>query len=218
MARWLVIKKGLRFNRFLDERMFLVVASGLLLGALFHHQVIHLKSATSYLFAYITFVMALGCSLQDFRNALKSPGLMLTILGLLHVVLPILAFILIKLFLPAQPGLQAGIILGTATPIGVASVIWVGISGGNIALALTAVVADTLLSPLVVPGILLLTMGKTVHFDILQLMIGLTWMVVVPTIIGIIVHDLSKGQINREWRFFNGPSTKVLLALVIAIN
>ena len=218
MVRWLVIKKGLRFNRFLDERMFLVVASGLLLGALFHNQVVLLKPATSYIFAYITFVMALGCCSQDFRNALKSPGLMLIILGLLHIVLPILAFILIKLFLPAQPQLQAGIILGTATPIGVASVIWVGISDGNIALALTSVVADTLLSPLVVPGILLITMGQTVHFDILQLMIGLTWMVVIPTILGIIVHDLSQGQVNREWRFFNGPATKVLLALVIAIN
>ncbi len=218
MANWFVVKKGLRLNQFMEERMILVVGSGLLLGAIFHNQLTFLKPATSYIFAYITFVMALGCSSKDFRNVLKSPSLLLTILGLLHIVLPLVAFILARIFLPEQPQLQAGIILGTATPIGVASVIWVGISGGNIALALTAVVADTILSPLVVPSILLITMGKTVHFNIQQLIIGLIWMIVIPTIIGMIVHDLSKGKISREWRFFNGPATKFLLALVIATN
>jgi bile acid:Na+ symporter, BASS family len=218
LTTWTIIKKGLQFNQAMEKRMILVVASGLFLGALFHNPVAHFKPATSYMFAYLTFVMALGCSINDFRNAVKSPGLMLTILGLLHIVLPVLAFILIKLFLPTGAAIQAGIILGTAVPIGVSSVIWVAISGGNVALALTTVVVDTILSPLIVPGILLIIMGRTIHFDIQQLMLGLMLMVVVPTFAGIIVHDLSRGQVGRKWRFINGPVTKILLAAVVAIN
>lgn len=218
MAHWLIIKEGLRLNHFLEERMFLVVASGLLLGAVFHNQVVFLKPAIPYMFAYITFVMALGCNSADFKNALKSPGLTLAMLSLLHIVMPIIALALTKSFLPGEPLLQAGIILGTAVPIGVSSIIWVGLAGGNVALALTTVIADTILSPLVTPATLLLTIGRLVHFNLAQLMTGLCWMIVVPTIIGMLVHDFSKGQVNRGWRFFNGPATKILMALVIATN
>lgn len=217
MTKPMVIKKGLRLNQFLEERMFLVVASGLILGAVFHKQMILLKPAIPYMFAYITLVMALGCSTRDFKNALKSPALILWMLSLLHIVMPVLAVLLARFFLQ-EPLLQAGLIIGTATPIGVSSVIWVGISGGNIALALTTVIADTILSPVIVPLILLLTMGQTVHFNLPQLMIGLTWMIVIPTIIGMIGHDLSNGNASRAWRFFNGPATKILMAMVIATN
>ncbi len=218
MKPWMMMKQGIRFNRLLEKRMILVVGSGLLAGALFHRQLVILKPLVPYLFFYMTFAVAVNCSSHDFKKALRTPGSLLAILALLHIVLPLLATVLARTFLPGAALLQAGVILGTAVPIGVASSIWISIAGGNTALGLTAVVADTILSPLVVPAIMLLAVGQSVRFDVPQLMIGLAWMIVLPTIIGMLLHDASGGRFHRSYKFIIGPTTKIMLAIVVSIN
>jgi BASS family bile acid:Na+ symporter len=218
MKPWIMVRKGIRLNRFLEQRMMLMVLTGLAVGAVFHDQMVHLKTAVQYIFAYMTFAMAVNCSSNDFKKALKSPGHLLSILGLLHVALPLLATVLAKLFLPGEPLFQAGIVLITAAPIGVASSIWISLSGGDTALSLTAVTADTILSPLIVPLVMLLSMGQSVQFDVPQLMTGLALMVVLPTVLGMICHDLTKGEINRKIKFITGPTTKISLFLIVGIN
>lgn len=198
--------------------MILVVGSGIVLGAIFNNFFILLKSWVPYLFAYITIAVTLNCSFRDFKKVFKAPGLLLTILGLLHLLLPLAATILARIFLPGQPLLQAGIILITAAPIGVASTMWTSIARGNVPLALTTVIADTILSPLVVPLIMIVTIGQKVQFDIPSLMWGLAWMIVIPTIIGMALHDLTKGTISRNWKFVTAPTSKILLAVIIAVN
>lgn len=218
MKTWIWVRKGINLNRHLEERMILVVGSGILLGAVFHHYFIFFKPFVPYVFAYMTFAVSIGSSSRDFINALRQPGLYLIIFTCLHLILPGMATILSKLFLPVNPQLQAGIILGTAIPIGVASTIWVNISKGDTAVSLTSVIADTLVSPFVVPLIILFTVGEAVHFDVAQLIIGLLGMIVVPTIVGVALHDMTQGRIKRKLSFITGPSTKILLALVIATN
>ena len=218
MKPWIIMRKGIYFNRHLEKQMILVVGSGILLGAIFHRNFIHLKPWIPYIFAYMTFAISLGSSSRDFVNAVRKPGIYLYIFSCLHIILPGIATILSRIFFPDNPQLQAGIILGTAIPIGVASSIWVSISKGNTAMSLTSVVADTILSPFVVPLIVLVTVGQSIKFDILQLMFGLTGMIVIPTIIGVALHDFTQGRIKRKVGFITGPTTKILLAAVIATN
>lgn len=218
MKPWIIMRKGIKINQLFEKRMILVVGSGILLGALFNDFFISIRSYIPYIFAYITFAVTINCSFNDFKKVFQAPSLLLAILGLLHLLLPLVATILARVFLPGQPLLQAGIILMTAAPIGVASTMWTSISRGNVPLALTAVVADTILSPLVVPLIMLVTIGHKVQFNVPSLMLGLAWMIVIPTIIGMACHDLTKGQISRKWKFITGPTSKLLLAVVIAVN
>jgi predicted Na+-dependent transporter len=218
MKPWIMIRKGLKLNQLFERRMIIVVGSGIICGALFNNILISIKSWVPYIFSYITFAVTINCSFKDFKKVFKAPGLLLAILGLLHLLLPLLATNLGRIFLPNQPLLQAGIILVTAAPIGVASAMWTSISKGNVPLALTTVVVDTILSPLVLPLIMLLTIGRKVQFDIPSLMFGLAWMIVIPTIIGMTCHDLTKGKISRDWKFITGPTSKILLAVVIAVN
>jgi BASS family bile acid:Na+ symporter len=218
MKPWIMMRKGIRFNKYLEDRMILVVGSGILLGAVFHRYFIHIKPLVPYLFAYITFAVTLGCSSRQFKAALKSPGYLLLILGMLHIVLPLLATGISYLFLPNQPLLQGGIILVTASPIGIASTMWTSIAGGDVALALTVLIIDTVISPLVNPGIMAITVGKQIPFDVGQLMLGLALMIVLPTFLGMLLHDCTKGTIGKKYKFITGPSTKILLSLVIATN
>ncbi len=218
MKPWIMVRKGIRLNKFLEGRMLWIVGTAYTCGAIFHTQLSVLKPIVPYLFFYMTFVVALNCSTKDFRNSIKAPGPILTILGMLHIVLPILATVLAKLFLPGQPLLQAGIVLGTAAPIGVASSIWISMSGGNNALGLTSVIADTILSPFIVPSVMLVAIGQSVKFDVISLIVGLAWMVVLPTILGMLLNDLTKGQIYRKVKFVTAPSSKFFLMVVISIN
>lgn len=218
MKAWLIMRKGIYLNRFLEKRMIMVVGSGIILGAIFHNTIIALKPVVSFIFAYMTLAIALGSSSRDFLNALRRPWLYGAILAGLHLLLPLIALTLSRFFLSHAPFLQAGIILGTAIPIGVASTIWVNIARGNAALSLSAVILDTILSPLIVPAVILFTIGTAVEFDALSLVSGLTLMVVVPTIIGVLLNDLTKGTLKRKIGYITGPSTKILLALVIATN
>ncbi len=218
MKPWIIMRKGIRLNRLLEERMIFVVGSGIILGALLHDQIIAFKPFVPYAFAYMTLSIALGSSYRDFIKAFRQPGLYMVIFFCLHVFLPTLATIITGIFLPNYPELRAGVILGTAIPIGVASTIWVNISKGNPAISLTAVILNTVLSPLIVPLVILVTVGTSVHFDVKDLMHGLLLMIVIPTVIGVTLHDLTGGQIKRKVSFFTGPSTKILLAMVIATN
>lgn len=218
MKPWIIMRKGIRLNQLLEKRMILVVGSGIICGALFNNFFISIKSWVPFLFAYITFAITINCSFRDFKDVFKTPGSLLTILGLLHIFLPLIATVLARIFLPGQPLLQAGIILITAAPIGVASTMWTSIARGRVPLALTAVIADTILSPLVVPLIMLVTIGHKVQFNVPSLMWGLAWMAVVPTILGMAVHDLTKGKASRNWKFITNPSSKICLAIIIAVN
>ena len=218
MKTWILVRKGIRFNQLLEASMIIVIGIGLTMGAVFHNYLIELKSWVTYIFAYMTFATAVGCSSKDFLNAFRKPGLMLLNIGLLHLIIPIIAFLLSLLFLGSNSTLRAGIILGTTVPIGVAATIWTGIAGGNIPFALTTVILDTILSPIIVPLIMLITIGKSVQFDAWQLMLGLVWMIVLPTFAGVIVHDLTQGKFQRQWGFIAEPSTKIFLALVVSIN
>lgn len=218
MKPWIIMRKGIKLNQLFEKRMILVVGSGIILGAVFNEFFISIKSWVPYIFAYITFAVTINCSFSDVKKVFKTPGLLLSILGLLHIFLPVVATVLARIFLPGQPLLQAGIILMTAAPIGVASTMWTSISHGNVPLALTSVVVDTVFSPVVVPLIMLVTIGHKVQFDVPSLMKGLAWMVVIPTVVGMACHDLTKGKVSRDWKFITGPTSKLLLAVVIAVN
>jgi len=109
-------------------------------------------------------------------------------------------------------------VLTAAIPIGVTSVVWTGLARGDVALALTALTIDTLLSPLVLPGVLTLFAGAEVEFDANRLMVDLLWMVVAPTVLGIWLHERTDGRIADRVQGWAGPAAKLALGAVLAIN
>ena len=66
-----------------------------------------------------------------------------------------------------------GLVLGMIIPTGITSVIWVSIYKGNMAITLSIILIDTLLSPLIVPFTLSLFVGQKVEMDIISIMNGL---------------------------------------------
>lgn len=204
-------------NQFLEQHMFIVIFGGLFLGLLLPG-LDAWKPAAPVLFGYMTLVTALNISWRGVLGVVKMPGPVLWILLLLHGVIPFGSLVMSSSVFGHASQFTVGMVLAVLIPIGVTSVIWTGLAGGETPLALTAVTVDSLISPFLVPASVLLFLGHAVNFDSKSLMIGLFWMIVLPTLVGISLHDFSKGTIGPKWAFINGPLSKISLSLVVAIN
>lgn len=209
---------GLGFSAFFDQYLFFIVPVSLILGFLFAGRLQGLVHAVPYLFAYLTFVMALGCSPRQVKEALRMPGAIAIGLLVAHVVAPPAAYALGAMLFGAGSPYVIGLVLFAVIPLGVSSVIWVGLSGGHMALTLSLIVLDSALSPFVVPAEIGLFFGADIHVDHLGMMKDLAIIVVVPTIIGVGVNALTRGRAKEAWGPVALPLSKVCFFLVVLIN
>jgi predicted Na+-dependent transporter len=83
---------------------------------------------------------------------------------------------------------------------------------------LAIILLDTMAAPLVVPGAMSLFLGTKVSLDMTGMAVSLILMVVLPTIIGILVNETSRGQIPSVVSPYLNPLAKVCIVLVIAAN
>ncbi len=63
------------------------------------------------------------------------------------LVMLVIAFLLGHFFFARDFYTQLGFLIGATVPVGVASIIWTSVTGGNTALALATVTLDTILTP-----------------------------------------------------------------------
>jgi predicted Na+-dependent transporter len=210
-------KALLAFNRYIEHRMFLVVLVGMSTGWAFTGMA-DWKPAVPFLFGYMTLVTALNISWHEIAGVVRYPVPTVTTWGLLHIGMPLVSLSLASLFLGSRSLFFIGSVLVMMIPVGVLSVIWTGISRGEPPLALTVVALDSLLSPLVLPASLVVFLGQSVEFDARSLMVGLLWMIVLPTLVGITLHDFTGGRLGPDLAPINGPLSKICLILVVAVN
>ena len=209
---------GLRFNDWFEKYMFIVIPVSLILGFLFYPVLSAGVDLVPYLFAYLTFVMALGCSARQIRDALRQPLAMATTFALAHVAAPLAGYGAGALLFGADSPYTVGLVLFAAIPLGVSSVIWIGLSGGNVSFALAMIVLDSIVSPFVVPFIVDLFFGAHIEFDVVSVMSDLAVIVVIPTILGVIVNALTRGRAKPWSAPVALPTSKLAFFGVVMIN
>ena len=182
-----------KITAWLGQHMFYIVLSGLFLGFLIPISDSQTTRTVAIgAFAYMTFVTALGTSLKEFLRVLKKPVVPLWILVLIHLVTPFIAYLTGLLLFSGDHYTQLGYLVGTSTPIGVTSVIWTAIAGGNVTVALVAVTLDTLIIPIILPFFFKVIIGQSLQIDYLQMMFQLLAMITLPSIAGMLIHDYGK--------------------------
>lgn len=211
-------KIGLDVNAVLEKLMFVWLLSAMVIGHILHNVLSPFQGCIIILFACMTFVTALGTTFAEVGYVIRNPGRVVLAFVLLHVVLPVIAFSIGKATLIHQPGYVTGVVLGSAIPVGVTSVMWTGLAKGDLPLALSIVSLDTLLSPIVLPITVHLIVGTTVHFPFWTMFWGLVWMIVIPTLIGIVINEISRGRVKPAVQPIAGPVSKLALLAVVAIN
>ncbi|MDY8047929.1 bile acid:sodium symporter family protein [Paenibacillus sp. S33] len=208
----------LTLNRRLNAAMPLITPISILIGVLIGTPLSEYTELSPWLFAFMTFAGSISMGFKDFVHVIKHPGPLIACLFILHLAMPLLAMMLGHLAFNDDPYTITGLILGAAIPTGISSFVWVNIYKGNTALTLAIILIDTILAPFAVPGIMSLLIGADVQLDTWAMMQSLFWMIVVPSLIGMVLNEWTKGKIKQVWGPRLGPFSKLAMALVVMIN
>ncbi|MCR2804310.1 bile acid:sodium symporter family protein [Paenibacillus soyae] len=209
---------GLRFNHYFEKWMFLIIPGSLVLGFAGADALLPFVEAVPYLFAFVTLTMAIGCGLRELSGVMKKPGIMGLTFVIAHIVSPLAAYGVGTAVFGADSPYVVGLVLFTIIPLGVSTVLWVGMSGGSIPLMLSMVVLDSLLSPLVVPAGIHFFFDTTAQVETGPMILDLIIIIVLPTVIGVALHQWSKGTIQERVKPYTAPVSKLCFVGVVALN
>ena len=95
--------------------------------------------------AFIMFSLGLGLTIEDFSRVIKQPKDFLIGLICQIILLPIVAFLIVKIW-PISPELAIGVIIISVAPGGVTSNILTFLSKGDVALSISLTAIVSLLS------------------------------------------------------------------------
>ncbi|MCM3670409.1 bile acid:sodium symporter family protein [Mesobacillus maritimus] len=205
-------------NNQLEKFMPLITPTSVVIGVIFAEYFIGFSGLIPWIFAFMTFAGSLGSNYSSFKESLKHPLPLLIIFVVLHLFMPVWAWGVGHLTFSGDAEIITGLVLGMAIPTGISSLIWVTIYRGNIPLTLSIILLDTFLSPFIVPFTLSLLIGSKVEMDVLSIMNGLLWMIVLPSIAGMIVNQLTKGKAKTTLSPKLAPFSKMGLGIVVMIN
>lgn len=211
-----------KINGILEKAMPFITPASLILGILLSRQLAGFAFAVSWVFAAMTFIGSLKCSISEFKNVLLHPKPVIAAIVVLHVLMPLFALLTGMLFFKADPYYLAGMVIEFVTPTAILSMIWVSIYGGNLSLTLGIIVLDTFVSPFLVPVILKLLLGAAVEIDSLGIMKDMIWMVAAPAFAAMLVSEIlnrrGKEQFKNDCCTALAPFSKLGIVVVISVN
>ncbi|MGE5554102.1 MAG: bile acid:sodium symporter family protein [Betaproteobacteria bacterium] len=205
-------------NRFLDRWMILATPLAMVAGWRWHDALLPFVPASVWLFALSTLALSFGTSWGDLRRAVSRPLPVLTALALLHLVAPFFSWLAWRGLFPGNPTIGAGLVLAAAIPVGVSSLLWVNLAGGDLPLALTLVAIDTLLSPVILPFVVHLFVGQAVQVAVGSFIGGLLKMVMLPTLAGVMCHDLTGDRLLSRFAPQVQLTAKVTMILAVLLS
>ncbi|AGL88940.1 Na+-dependent transporter, putative [Limosilactobacillus fermentum F-6] len=151
---------------------------------------------TSYLLGIILFGMGLTLTGEDFKRIAKHP--VPVVLGTFahYIIMPGLAYLLVLIF-NLKGATAAGVILVGSCPSGTSSSVMAYLAGGDVALDVSIETLSTLLAPVAIPGLLLLLARSYVTIPAQSLFMSTIEIVLVPIILGVLVHTMFKKQVDK---------------------
>ncbi|WFM82604.1 bile acid:sodium symporter family protein [Streptococcus ruminicola] len=171
---------------------------------------------TSYLLGVILFGMGLTLQTEDFVRISKRP--IPVILGTVahYIIMPSLAWLLCHLF-HLTGATAAGVILVGSCPSGTSSSVMAFLSGGDVALDVSIEILSTLLAPFMLPLLLSILAGQFIAVPAASLFLSTLRIVVVPIILGVLVHTLLGKKINTIIQLMPLISQVAILLIIGAV-
>ena len=168
--------------------------------------------------AFIMFALGLGLTSNDFIRVVKQPKDFFV--GALSqiILLPIIAFCLVKIW-PISPELAIGVMIIAAAPGGVTSNILTSFAKGDVALSISLTAIISLLSVITVPFIIVTSLSLldsnavSQNISLTSMAISMFLIVTVPVILGMLFRRFaSNAAIN-----FESVAKKISIVLFIIV-
>ncbi len=174
---------------------------------------------TSYvntLLGIVMFGMGLTLKPMDFKVVFSRPKDV--IIGCISqfAIMPLLAFLLTKLFnLPAE--LAIGVILVGTCPGGTSSNVMTYLSKGDVALSVGMTAVSTVLAPFLTPLLTYLYAGTKVNVDMMSMFLSIIKVVIVPIAAGFLFNHFFKSITEKAVEVLPLISTTAIVAIVAAV-
>ena len=155
----------------------------------------------NYLLMIIMFGMGLTLKFEDFKLVFIRPKDVIIGCVAQFTIMPLLAFMLCKLF-NLDAALMTGVILVGACPGGTSSNVITYLSKGDVALSVCMTSINTILAPILTPLITYLLLSTTVDVDTYSMFISIINVIIIPIVLGFIIN-----------KFFENFTQKVIKIL-----
>ncbi|MDC2968458.1 bile acid:sodium symporter family protein [Candidatus Pelagibacter sp.] len=172
--------------------------------------------------ALIMLTLGLGLTTSDFTRVIKRPKDFLVGLICQVILLPIIAFVLIKI-LNVQPALALGVMIIAAAPGGVTSNILTKFANGDVALSVSLTAIISLLSILTVPFIVIKSadlldinyLSKEISMSGISIKMFLV--VTLPVVIGMLIRKFAQDFIIKKTALIEKISLTLFMIVFISI-
>ena len=168
--------------------------------------------------AFIMLALGLGLTGADFLRVLKQPRDFFVGAISQIILLPIIAFILIKVW-PISPELAIGVMIISAAPGGVTSNILTSFAKGDVALSISLTAIISLLSVITIPFIVVTSLSllneENLFKDIslISMALNMFFIVTVPVIIGMLFRKFASNTAIR----FESIAKKISAVLFVIV-
>ena len=172
--------------------------------------------------ALIMLTLGVGLTTSDFTRVIKRPKDFLVGLICQVILLPVVAFVLIKI-LNVQPALALGVMIIAAAPGGVTSNILTKFANGDVALSVSLTAIISLLSILTVPFIVIKSadlldinyLSKEISMSGISIKMFLV--VTLPVVIGMLIRKFAQNFIIKRTALIEKISLTLFMIVFISI-
>ena len=174
---------------------------------------------TSYvnpLLGLVMFGMGLTLKPADFKVVFSRPKDVLIGCASQFVIMPLLAFLLTKVF-QLSPELAVGVILVGTCPGGTSSNVMTYLSKGDVALSVGMTSVSTILAPLLTPLLTLLYAGQRVEVNVVSMFVSIVEVVLLPILLGFVINRFFHSFTQNAVRVLPLISTTAIVAIVAAV-
>lgn len=178
------------------------------------------KPVLNYLFAATMFAIGATLPREEIRQVAAHWPKVLGGTAVQFTAMPLLGWCMPIVFGLGRDAMIGTVIVGCA-PDAMASSVLTLMARGNVSYSVSLTITSTLISPLVVPAVMYLTLGQHVDFPIGQAAWELCWMVVLPVVAGHLVSRSSprcEALARRAGPVVADVTILWIVAVVVAIN
>ena len=172
--------------------------------------------------ALIMLGLGLGLTTQDFTRVIKTPKDFLIGLTSQLIILPIIAFLLIKFF-GTKPEIALGVMIIAAAPGGITSNILTKFANGDVALSISLTAIISIISIISVP-LIVFTSADLLGISFVSESINITGtalkmaiVVALPVIVGMIIRQFANNFISSKTSLINKITGILFIIVFIAI-
>ena len=172
--------------------------------------------------ALIMLGLGLGLTTQDFTRVIKTPKDFLIGLTSQLIILPIIAFLLIKFF-GTKPEIALGVMIIAAAPGGITSNILTKFANGDVALSISLTAIISIISIITVPLIVFTSadlLGISFVSDDINITgtaLKMALVVALPVIVGMIIRQFANNFISSKTSLINKITGILFIIVFIAI-